>query len=102
MSSATGLGALTHVKTAHEAKLAVNYQKLLVVGPEKNDIACSSVKGFNSLARCLGQAKVRDTLEGLAELCLQIAAVRYVVGMPKDANIRMQSFKSMSGVLHAR
>lgn len=70
-----------------------------MVRPKEDDIACSSVQRLDSLTGRLGQAKVGDAAERLAKLRLNVVAGGHMIGVPEDADVGVQSLKSVSSVL---
>lgn len=89
--------AETHIETAHESDLPVDYAQLLVVGPVKNDIVVHAVQAFQGALGHLcetGRVK-RHVLEGSCDIRCQLLTVRQVVGVSEHSDIGVQVLKRM-------
>jgi hypothetical protein len=71
------------------------------VCPEENHIVGSTIERFESISRSLGEIKVGQMANGLTELRSQVITCRSMVWVPKHANVWMQGFKGVSGMLKA-
>jgi hypothetical protein len=88
------------IQATHESDLTVNQAQLLVVGPVQNDIVVHSVQAFQSILGHLGETSriKRHVLQRCSDIRCQLLAIRQMIGVAEDCNIRVEVFKSMLGV----
>ena len=89
----------TGIKTAHEANLAINNKKFLMVGPEENNVVVGSIKAQQLITRGLGLVENGKVLKGLREVGLQTVVRQGVVRMAEHPNVRVQGLEVRAGVL---
>lgn len=95
---------LTHVKTSHENKLAVNEAEFLVVSPVENNLAGRTVQRFDGVLGRTGKLESVQRSHGQAlEDRLQVGLggihVQTVVGVPEHFDVLVQLFEVRFGVL---